>query len=53
MIWLILLGSILLGIMVIRFSYKLEKNRHDKDRKDAAAAMKEFTDMLNEQKKKK
>jgi hypothetical protein len=52
MIWLMLLGSMLLGIMVIRFSYKWEKNKHDKDRKDTAAAMKAFSEMLNQQKKK-
>ncbi|MCA0383729.1 MULTISPECIES: hypothetical protein [Phnomibacter] len=52
MIWLILLGSMLLGIMVIRFSYKIEKKRLDKDRAEAAKAMQEFQEMLKQQKEK-
>jgi hypothetical protein len=49
--WLILIGSMLLGIMVIRFSYKIEKRRMDKDRAATAAQMKEFMEMLNQKKK--
>lgn len=51
MIWLILLGTMLLGIMVIRFTYLIEKRKHLKDRKEAEASMKEFMDMLNQKKK--
>ena len=51
MIWLILIGSMLLGIMVIRFTYLLEKRKHLKDRKNAEASMKEFMDMLQQKKK--
>lgn len=51
MIWFILIGSMLLGIMLIRFTYLLEKKRHLKDRKDAEASMKEFMEMLNQKKK--
>ncbi|HSR38744.1 MAG TPA: hypothetical protein VLL95_07500 [Phnomibacter sp.] len=53
MIWLILIGSMLLGIMLIRFTYKIEKRRMDKDREATAAQMKEFMDMLNQKKEKK
>ncbi|HSC55178.1 MAG TPA: hypothetical protein VLC98_16215 [Phnomibacter sp.] len=52
MIWFILLGTMLVGILVIRYSYKLEKRKLDKDRKEAAEAMKEFTEMLNKEKNK-
>ena len=51
MMWLILIGSMLLGIMVIRLSYKIEKRRMDKDRAATAAQMKEFMEMLNQKKK--
>ena len=51
MMWFILIGSMLLGIMVIRFSYKIEKRRMDKDRAATAAQMKEFMEMLNQKKK--
>lgn len=53
MIWLILIGSMLLGIIVIRLTYKIEKRRMDKDKADTAAQMKEFMEMLNQKKKEK
>ncbi len=50
MIWLLYIGSLLLGIMLIRFTYMLEKKRHEKERLQTEKQMKEFMDMLNKKK---
>jgi hypothetical protein len=46
MIWMLFGGSLLLAIMLIRFTYGVEKKRQDRDRQEVAKQMKEFSEAL-------
>ncbi|HMP94854.1 MAG TPA: hypothetical protein PKD90_18385 [Phnomibacter sp.] len=53
MIWAILIAPLLIGLLVIRYTYQKERNKWNNDRKEAEKNMKDFMDMLNQKPDKK
>ncbi len=44
--WIILIASTVLAILLIRYTYKIERKRMDEEREEVAKLMKDFSNSL-------